>query len=101
MNRRAATRVVVGIDDSMAGFRALRLAVDEARRRDAVLHALRAWTFSPSGRGAYTGSYAQSAQLAAAAIVAAFAGTMGGPARGHGSGDPPRPVASHRVTRAA
>jgi nucleotide-binding universal stress UspA family protein len=36
-------RVVVGVDDSLAGLRALRLAVMEARRRAATLYAVRAW----------------------------------------------------------
>jgi nucleotide-binding universal stress UspA family protein len=42
-------RVIVGVRDSLAGLRALRRAVAEARSRDAVLHALRAWTAPSAG----------------------------------------------------
>lgn len=37
-------RVVVGVNDSVTGLRALRLAIAEARRCGAPLHAVRAWT---------------------------------------------------------
>ena len=37
-------RVVVGINDSVTGLRALRLAIDEARRCGVQLHAVRAWS---------------------------------------------------------
>jgi nucleotide-binding universal stress UspA family protein len=44
MNVTLRPRVIVGVDESMAGLRALRVAVEEARRRGASLHAVRAWT---------------------------------------------------------
>ncbi|HEX6234708.1 MAG TPA: universal stress protein [Jiangellaceae bacterium] len=40
-------RVIVGIDPSPSGMRALRRAVDEARDRDAVLVAVRSWLTQP------------------------------------------------------
>jgi nucleotide-binding universal stress UspA family protein len=40
-------RVVVGIDPSPSGMRALRRAVDEARDRNAVLVAVRSWLTQP------------------------------------------------------
>lgn len=46
--RPAATRVarvIVGIDPSVTGLRALRIAVDLARAPYADLHAVRAWTY--------------------------------------------------------
>lgn len=39
-------RIVVGIDGSVPAQRALEWAVDEARRRDAELVVLRAWSFT-------------------------------------------------------
>jgi nucleotide-binding universal stress UspA family protein len=50
MSTEQPARVVVGIDDSVVGLRALRLAVAEARRRGSELHAVRAYTVSaPAG----------------------------------------------------
>jgi nucleotide-binding universal stress UspA family protein len=37
-------RVIVGVDESLAGLRALRFAVAEARRRQAMLLAVRTWS---------------------------------------------------------
>jgi nucleotide-binding universal stress UspA family protein len=72
-----ATRVIVGVDGSVAGLRALRLAVAEARRRGAELHAIRVW----SDNGAWeTGSecLANARQVRAATELSmAFAATMG------------------------
>jgi len=42
-------RVIVGVHDSLPGLRALRRAVAEARKRECVLHAVRAWTAPASG----------------------------------------------------
>jgi nucleotide-binding universal stress UspA family protein len=41
MGGQSGTRVIVGIQESIAGLRALRLAVAETRQRGAVLHAVR------------------------------------------------------------
>jgi nucleotide-binding universal stress UspA family protein len=41
-------RIVVGVDGSPGGRRALEWAVDEARRRDAVLEVVHAWTYPPT-----------------------------------------------------
>lgn len=41
-------RVVVGIDTTLCGLQALRLAVAEARRRGAALHAVRTWGPGPA-----------------------------------------------------
>jgi len=41
MGGHSASRVIVGVQESIAGLRALRLAVAEARQRGAVLHAVR------------------------------------------------------------
>lgn len=41
-------RVVVGVDGSECGFRALEFAADEAELRDAVLHVVSAYEASPS-----------------------------------------------------
>ncbi len=46
-----AGRVVVGVHDSLAGLRALRLAVAEARRREATLHAVRVSLVPSQGFG--------------------------------------------------
>lgn len=46
-------RVVVGVDPTLSGLQALRVAVGEAHRRGAALHALRAWG---AGRGDPTSS---------------------------------------------
>jgi len=73
----SAGRVVVGVDSSVAGLRALRLAVAEARRRGAELHAIRVW----NGSGAWeTGSechYNARQVQAAAELSMAFTATMG------------------------
>lgn len=44
MERSGHPRVIVGVDDSLTGFAALRTAVAEARRRGLPLYALRART---------------------------------------------------------
>jgi nucleotide-binding universal stress UspA family protein len=72
----------VGVDGSLAGLRALRLAVAEARRRGAPLYAVRTWNFNP-GWGAWGASpqawlddfEAEAVQV----ITRAFDEAMGGP----------------------
>lgn len=70
-------RVIVGVDDSLAGLRALRLAVAEARRRHAVLHAVRVWNFEPAWRGSPAGWYKQIEREAVELIARAFGEAMG------------------------
>jgi nucleotide-binding universal stress UspA family protein len=71
-------RVVVGVEDSLAGLRALRFAVAEARRRRAELHAVRTWTCSPNARGAFTAWYEELERAASDEIATAFDKAMGG-----------------------
>jgi nucleotide-binding universal stress UspA family protein len=71
-------RVIVGIDGSVAGLRALRLAVDEARRRKAPLHAIRVWNVDPRFCAGYGIAYDDYKQDAAETIRATFAATLGG-----------------------
>lgn len=82
MDEAHPTRVVVGVDTSLSGLQALRLAVDEARRRDATLHAVRTWEPAPSDPGSpeMSGTHPRGTLAAAAAgvICRAFAETMGG-----------------------
>jgi nucleotide-binding universal stress UspA family protein len=78
MPRVNAGRVVVGVEDSLAGLRALRVAVAEARRRGAALHALRAWTVSLSRAGSPGVWCDELRDVAADRVVAAFDKAMGG-----------------------
>lgn len=52
--------------------------MSQARRRHAALHALRAWTFRPKGRGTGSASYEEQEYAVNASTVAAFADAMGG-----------------------
>jgi nucleotide-binding universal stress UspA family protein len=70
--------VIVGVDESLAGLRALRSAVTEARRRGAVLHAIRVWNFNPAWRGNPAGWYQEIEREAADTLDRAFAEAMGG-----------------------
>ncbi len=70
-------RVVVGVDESLAGLRALRTAVSEARRRKAQLHAIRVWALNGSARSAYQ-VIDQRRHAAIASVEAAFVAAMGG-----------------------
>ncbi|HTJ34692.1 MAG TPA: universal stress protein [Dactylosporangium sp.] len=78
MQRETGGRVIVGVEDSLAGLRALRVAVAEARRRGTALHALRAWNLNPSGQGTSRAWYDELERAAAATIVEAFDKTLGG-----------------------
>lgn len=49
MQRTAPGRVVVGIDETLAGLRALRVAAAKARRRHAPPHAVRVWNHDRGG----------------------------------------------------
>jgi nucleotide-binding universal stress UspA family protein len=81
MNTRRISRVVVGIDDTVAGLRALRQAVAEARRRGVELHAVRVW--SVGYLGSYGVAYLKTdlAELAAEAVTRSFAMALGGAPR--------------------
>jgi len=71
-------RVIVGVDGSLAGLRALRVAVREARARGGALHAVRAWPYEPYD-GFTGGLWAREVRRAAGeAIVDAFTQTLGG-----------------------
>jgi nucleotide-binding universal stress UspA family protein len=95
-------RVIVGVDTTLSGLQALRLAVTEARARGMALHAVRTWGPAPVdqlgpaagqpavglvrqptagdptvGGAAALGSYSGAVE-AAAVIDRAFADTMGG-----------------------
>jgi nucleotide-binding universal stress UspA family protein len=76
MEQLTRPRVVVGIDESLAGLRALRFAVAETRRRNAELHAVRAWTFNGTARSAYI-MVDEHRRAAAAMIEDAFGEAMG------------------------
>jgi nucleotide-binding universal stress UspA family protein len=78
MHARGPARVVVGVDRSLAGLRALRLAVAEARRRDAVLHAVRAWNFDPTWHAAPAEWSRELEREASETISRAFEESMGG-----------------------
>jgi nucleotide-binding universal stress UspA family protein len=90
-------RVIVGVDTTLSGLQALRLAVAEARARGVALHAVRTWGLAPpdrieppaglvrqptlgipaEGGAAALGRYSGAVE-AAAIIDRAFADTMGG-----------------------
>ncbi len=78
MQRVNGTRVIVGVEDSLAGLRALRVAVAEARRRGAVLHAVRTWIHNPSRGGDLGVCYEELERAAADEIISVFDKTMGG-----------------------
>lgn len=80
--------VVVGIDGSKCARTALRYALEEARRRSAPLHVVRAWGLTnaprPAGVSArYVPSFAEFAAATAeqvrAELAAVSAGAAGGP----------------------
>ena len=74
MRANRSVRIVVGVDTSLAGLRALRLAVAEARRRGAVLHAVRTYDFNPVWDTSLLFWYEEMAQDAADTIVRARRG---------------------------
>jgi len=77
MPRQNPGRVIVGVDASLAGLRALRLAVAEARRRGVVLHALRVWSCDSSWQGGAAGCDGEIGQQARVEALAAFGAAMG------------------------
>jgi nucleotide-binding universal stress UspA family protein len=68
-------RVIVGVDESLAGYQALRYAVQQARARGAKLTAVRA--FQCAGAGAQWSSVIREA--AVSEVAQAFAEALGGP----------------------
>jgi nucleotide-binding universal stress UspA family protein len=72
-------RVVVGVSDSLASLEALRYAVSEARRRGALLVAVRAWLVQGPGQGEDLAQWRIAAGAAAAATIRqSFDQAMGG-----------------------
>jgi nucleotide-binding universal stress UspA family protein len=78
MRHERPPRVIVGVDESLAGLRALRLAVTEARRRGAVLHAIRVWNFNPAWGSTPGDWYQEIEREAADTLERAFTEAMGG-----------------------
>ncbi|GAA4472816.1 universal stress protein [Phytohabitans houttuyneae] len=78
MPRQIAGRVVVGVDLSLAGLRALRLAVAEAGRRGVAVHAVRVWNCDSSWQDDAAGCTEEIGEQARAEAVAAFDAAMGG-----------------------
>jgi nucleotide-binding universal stress UspA family protein len=75
MNEAKRTRVVVGVGESPAALRALRYAVAEARRRGAVLRAVRVLQYGPDVYGLYPSWLAEDAS---GVIRRAFDEALGG-----------------------
>jgi nucleotide-binding universal stress UspA family protein len=71
-------RVIVGVSQSLAGLRALRLAAAEARARGAVLHAVRMWNFAPTWASSPPEWFREIERDTAAFLADAFAKAMGG-----------------------
>jgi nucleotide-binding universal stress UspA family protein len=79
MTDNRTTRVIVGVNDCLAGLQALRCAVAEARRRQASLCAVRAWTMPYAGQGVAPRTWRQEmVDDAALAVYGAFATALGG-----------------------
>ena len=71
-------RIVVGVEDSFAGLRALRVAVAMARSNGAAVHAVRVWARGERGPGGFASWFDEMERIAANVITAAFAKSMGG-----------------------
>jgi nucleotide-binding universal stress UspA family protein len=77
------SRVIVGVDESPAGIRALRYGLEEARRRGSTLIAARVWSFPvtwPSG-GMEQFSGDDMSTQASETVQRAFAAAVGAPPR--------------------
>jgi nucleotide-binding universal stress UspA family protein len=70
-------RVILGVDGSLAGLRALRLAVTEARRRNATLYAVRVWPMRLAGPAFIP--FDDERRQSMTVIDEAFAAAVGGP----------------------
>ncbi len=78
MSPGTATRVIVGVSDSLAGLAALRRAVDQARRLEARLHAVRVLPI-PAGARRLTGyDWRETEYEGQAYIRRAFEAALGG-----------------------
>ncbi len=77
------SKVVVGVSPSLAGLQALRYAVNAARERDCVVHAVRVWLFRPLWRDT-TATFERRVHAAEAELLIpyAFDAAMGGPPAG-------------------
>jgi nucleotide-binding universal stress UspA family protein len=79
MTTNTTGRVIVGVNDCLAGLQALRCGVTEARRRGTALCAVRAWTVPYAGPAVGLRAWRQELVDDAALIVsAAFATALGG-----------------------
>jgi nucleotide-binding universal stress UspA family protein len=78
MRREQQGRVIVGIDGSVVGLRALRLAVAEARRRGASLHAVRGLNIDTKWYAGYGSPHEECKREGAETIRATFTATLGG-----------------------
>lgn len=78
MTSRGTGRVIVGVQDCLAGLQALRCAVTEARRRAAPLCAVRAWTFPYAGQSVGLRAWRQElVDEAALTVYGAFTTALG------------------------
>ena len=78
MGTERSGRVVVGLSDSITGLGALRVAVDEARRRGMPLHVVRVWNTDGLWGTAGIGYVrVDQVQLTADAVVRAFGTALG------------------------
>jgi nucleotide-binding universal stress UspA family protein len=79
MTSEESGRVFVGVNDCLAGLQALRCAVVEARRRNAPLCAVRAWTIPYAGQGVGLRAWRQELiDDAALTAYGAFTTALGG-----------------------
>ena len=83
MTHDEASRVIVGVDDGLAGLHALRRAVTETRRRRCLLLAVRIWSVTPAWSSLVitSGWLDGMGQEAMAAAGRTFASAMFGPPR--------------------
>jgi nucleotide-binding universal stress UspA family protein len=81
MVTRHASRVIVGVDNTITGLRALRSAVAEARRRGAELHAVRVWRLGLTAGVGVPDLREDLMEYARRCVVDAFSDAMGGPPR--------------------
>jgi nucleotide-binding universal stress UspA family protein len=72
------TRIIVGVDRSLAGLRALRLAVAQARGRGGEVHAIRVWNGTAPCDPSLPDLYRALRNNAADTIRLAFDDAMGG-----------------------
>jgi nucleotide-binding universal stress UspA family protein len=72
-------RVVVGVDESLAGLAAVRFAVAQARCLDVAVHAVSAWVFTPPWKHPSNRRWrSEIAEEAGQCVQAVFAEAVGG-----------------------